>query len=667
MTVVHIDLPQRIMRWKRRGWDLYWYYALWQRLAGRTAERLHAEVEFDVVHHVSFANDWMPCGVAKLGVPMVWGPVGGASRLPLMPLRRWLGGRGMLTELARTTLTAIPRRIWGDASARRAAIVVAQNPDVARRFRRARSVVVEPNAAFTGEIPEHRGSEDGHTAVFAGRLLAWKGAALAIEAIAQRAASGWRLIVLGEGYELPRLRRLAHSLGVPERVDFRGHVSREVTLQTLAGSDALLFPSMHDQAGWIVGEASAMGLPVVCLDLGGPPTLAGINGHVVAARGGDLPGRLASALRDSAASPARPHDRWDAARLPSLVEGWYADAVAVGPATELAVMESLSRPRPTTNPYLIQLCQSLQRTPGIELSYFSWRRALFGEVDVFHVHWPELLMGGHRRSGRVARRLLTTAFLLRILITRVAVVRTLHNLERPSGLGRIDRLLLTCIDRLTTSTVTLNETTPVSSGQAHHTVLHGHYRDWFAHHPRHDARTGRVAYLGLIRRYKGVEQLIRAFLDWDSPDATLAVAGRPSTDELRHELQSLAGDDERISLAFRFLDDAELVARISESQLVVLPYRHMHNSGTVLAALSLDRPVLIPDNAVNRALADEVGDQWVHLFEGDLQANDLRLAMEATRAPRTSVPDLTRREWTAVGAQHAVAFRHAAALRRGRR
>lgn len=665
VTVVHIDPPARITRWKRRGWDLYWYYVLWQRLAGRTAASLHTEIGFDVVHHVSFANDWLPCGVARLGIPLVWGPVGGASRVPLKPLARWLGVRGTITEVARAALTALPRAVWGDAAARRAALVVAQNPDVAHRFRRARQVVVEPNAAFSGEIPVHRGSPSGRTAVFAGRLLAWKGAALAIAALAQPAAADWRLVLLGEGYELPRLRRLARALDLGDRVEFRGHVSREETLQTLATADALLFPSMHDQAGWIVGEASAMGMPVVCLDLGGPPVLADVNAHVVAVGPPDLPGRLAGALRDSGARPARRHGRWDASRLPTLVDTWYTIATR-GPSRDLAIMESLSRPRPTTNPYLIQLCRSLEQTPGVSLSFFSWRRALLGRLDVFHVHWPELLMGGHRLSGRIARRLLTAAFLVRIRLTRVAVVRTLHNLERPSGLARIDRMLLKAIDRVTTLVVTLNDETPLPEGMPRRTILHGHYRDWFDGYPRQDAVQGRIGYVGLIRRYKGVERLVEAFRDWDQQDASLVVAGRPSTTELRDELSALAAGDRRVDLVFRFLDDAELVERISDAELVVLPYRHMHNSGTVLAALSLDRPVLVPDNEVNRSLSDEVGAGWIHLFEGELSSDDLQRT-RSTLPPKDRHPDLRRREWKTVGAEHAQAFRAAAALRSGRR
>lgn len=666
VTVVHIDLPARVMRWKRRGWDLYWYYALWQRLAGRTAARLHAEIAFDIAHHVSFANDWLPCGISRLDVPVVWGPVGGASRVPIIALSRWLGVRGTVTELARTALTALPRAIWGDSTARRAALVVAQNPDVARRFRRARNVVVEPNAAFAEEIPPHQGSETGKTAVFAGRLLAWKGAALAIDAISRPAADGWRLLILGEGYERARLQRLARKLGVADRVDFRGHLPRAETLATLAAADALLFPSMHDQAGWIVGEASAMGLPVVCLDLGGPPTLADVNARVVSATAPHLPDRLAEALQDSSSVPGRAHRRWAEDRLPAIVGSWYATALS-GRRRPLVVMESLTRLRPTTNPYLVQLCEALEHTPGIQLSFFSWRRAILGRLDVLHVHWPELLVGGHRLSGRIARRALTAVFLLRARLTKVAIVRTLHNLERPSDMARIDLLLLDAVDRLTTMTITLNDDTPLPAGQPRRTILHGHYRDWFAAHPTPDAIDGRMGYVGLVRRYKGVEQLIDAFRALDAEGSSLSVAGRPSTDDLAAELTALAADDDRIDFHFRFLDDAELVARMSEAQFVVLPYRHMHNSGTALAALSVARPILVPDNEVNRALAVEVGEQWVHLFDGELTDADLSRVRTAIAAGLEGAPDLSQRDWSTVGAAHSAAFHAASALRRAGR
>jgi beta-1,4-mannosyltransferase len=105
---------------------------------------------------------------------------------------------------------------------------------------------------------------------------------------------------------------------------------------------------------------------------------------------------------------------------------------------------------------------------------------------------------------------------------------------------------------------------------------------------------------------------------------------------------------------------------VTSAQLVVLPYREMHNSGTALTALSLDRPVLVPDNEVTRRLAHEVGDAWVHHFRGDLDARDIETALdEAAALGDSDRPDLSLREWDRAGADHVRAYRRAVALLRG--
>jgi glycosyltransferase involved in cell wall biosynthesis len=172
--------------------------------------------------------------------------------------------------------------------------------------------------------------------------------------------------------------------------------------------------------------------------------------------------------------------------------------------------------------------------------------------------------------------------------------------------------------------------------------------------------------VGLVRRYKGVEDLVAAFIALDDPSLSLRVAGKPSSSELVDALTATAGGDERVTFDPRFLDDAELVHAISSSELIVLPYRHMHNSGTVLAALSLDRPVLVPDNEVNRALSEEVGAGWVHMFDGTLTPEALRTALDAARK-RAGRPNLSAREWPVSTDKHVAAFERAVHLaRRGR-
>lgn len=324
LHVAYLDLPPRLMRFKRRSWDLYWYYALWQRALARRARQLHARLRFDVAHHVTFANDWMPCGLNALSsVPLVWGPVGGASAPPIARLSRWLGLRGTLTELVRGSLTAIIRRFVGDRIARRAALVIAQNPEVARHFEPiAARVSVEPNACLE-DLPPRAETIHRKRAVFAGRLIALKGAALAIETISR--LDGWTLQLYGEGYEEQRLRRLAERLGVSDRVDFLGHRPRAEVLSAIATAEVFLFPSMRDQAGWVVAEASSIGCPVVCLPLGGPPALAGSNGHVASLEG-DIVLNLVDRVHDAVAAGGTPEDRWSSERLPDLLATWYAVA-----------------------------------------------------------------------------------------------------------------------------------------------------------------------------------------------------------------------------------------------------------------------------------------------------------------------------------------------------
>jgi beta-1,4-mannosyltransferase len=332
--------------------------------------------------------------------------------------------------------------------------------------------------------------------------------------------------------------------------------------------------------------------------------------------------------------------------------------------TSLTVLESFPPPRPKTNPYVIMLADALTATPGLRMLHFSWRAAILGRYDVFHVHWPELLASGQSPLKRIARQVLLALLLLRLWVTRTPVVRTRHNLGTHEGLTRREAALLRSLEHLTRLSIVINPVTAQDLGsQPTVEILHGHYRDWFDDYPRTTQVTGRLAYFGLVRRYKNVTGLVSVFRELAGP-YSLAISGNPHPEDLVGEIEALAAGDERIVLDLRFLADAELVSAVSEAELVVLPYREMHNSGSVLAALSLDRPVLVPANFVNDRLADEVGESWVLRYD-ELSAATLESALGRLAAqPLRGRPDLSGREWAAAGTDHLAAFRQAVAGRR---
>jgi beta-1,4-mannosyltransferase len=356
---------------------------------------------------------------------------------------------------------------------------------------------------------------------------------------------------------------------------------------------------------------------------------------------------------------------------PKLVGDYAERALVAGdtPDKPLRVLQSLRVVRPTTNPYLVMLNQRLRETPGLELLNFSYRTALLRSYEVFHVHWPEILLRGSTRLRTAVRQVLLVLVLLKLRLARVGVVRTVHNLHRPEGLRPHEHWLLEALDRLTVVCIHLNDHTPTRRHTTPVLIPHGHYRDWFANHLSSQARAGQFGYVGLIRRYKGVEGLLTAFRETSGhksgPSLSLHVGGKPSTKEMADALVAIAAADDRIHLQLEFLSDADLVRIVTSSELTVLPYRHMHNSGGALAVLSLGRPVLVPDNVVNRALREEVGWDWVHVFAGELTAEDLMSTLLRVRNRNGGLPDLTARNWDQVGAKHRDAYAQAVSRRRG--
>jgi glycosyltransferase involved in cell wall biosynthesis len=122
--------------------------------------------------------------------------------------------------------------------------------------------------------------------------------------------------------------------------------------------------------------------------------------------------------------------------------------------------------------------------------------------------------------------------------------------------------------------------------------------------------------------------------------ARLLIAGRPETEDLAREIVECAGEDPRVLLRLAVLPEEDVPAVIGAADLVALPYDELLNSGAALLALSLDRPVLVPDRGAMADLRLLVGADWVHLFSGALTPERLEraLTVAASDPPRAPAP-----------------------------
>jgi len=142
-----------------------------------------------------------------------------------------------------------------------------------------RSTVLYPPAPRRGYRTEAYGPEF----LFVSRLTPLKRCGLVLDALAQPAGAGLRLVVAGEGEESASLKRHAAELGLADRVTFVGRLTDEQLLDHLARCRAVVFPPLQEDYGFVTVEAFASRKAVItCRDSGGPAELVhdGVSGLV---------------------------------------------------------------------------------------------------------------------------------------------------------------------------------------------------------------------------------------------------------------------------------------------------------------------------------------------------------------------------------------------------
>jgi glycosyltransferase involved in cell wall biosynthesis len=271
LHVLWLELPRHIDPWELSGRRLGIgvHYLVWQELAFRRARTLHAELAFDFVHHVSLGTISAPPKLWRLGIPFVWGPIGGGQTSPGSFAGYFRGER--LREMLRTArLRLLPLSPSLRKAARRS-MVLATNKETEEILQKAGAMAVYPlldGALPAEQIPESpivRQPRAGMTLLWAGAFVPRKGLPLALEALRQ-SDPAIRLWVAGAGRKRAEWQALAARLGVSDRVEFLGLLSAQELQKRLREADGFLFTSLRDSFGTIILEAMSQSLPVIALD-----------------------------------------------------------------------------------------------------------------------------------------------------------------------------------------------------------------------------------------------------------------------------------------------------------------------------------------------------------------------------------------------------------------
>jgi len=255
---------------------------------------------------------------------------------------------------------------------------------------------------------------------------------------------------------------------------------------------------------------------------------------------------------------------------------------------------------------------------GVDARFFAGTRTCLKQrPDILYFDWIHRYCMGRSRLVTILKMLV---FFLDIQIVtkifRVPIYWTLHNLrshERavPDGWERLmQRYLARHTTRIRVFSENSIERVIARLGVDRRKLMvlpEGNYTGYYPNEiSRADARARLnlptdefvLLWLGNIRPYKGLSELIDAFRQVAQPNWRLVIAGQPYIESYAAQIIESIKADERMDFYPRFIPENELQVFYNAADAVALPFTEIENSASLTMTMGFRKPVVAPDLGV---------------------------------------------------------------------
>lgn len=159
-----------------------------------------------------------------------------------------------------------------------------------------------------------------------------------------------------------------------------------------------------------------------------------------------------------------------------------------------------------------------------------------------------------------------------------------------------------------------------------------------------------VVNFGLIKRYKNLETLIESFNNLSTTTDKLTISGYSEDASYLAELKTKINNTRiRLDPKSTIISDSALENLVDQADVIILPYRHILNSGSTFFALSRWKPVAAPREGALPELQEIVGSEWLYLYDGDISSQKLADIIAWRRTQNLSTPpDMSYYDWTKI-------------------
>ena len=276
----YYDPPKWLTFWKKGGRGVRTYYYIWMFTAALFMKKQN--IKFDIVHHVTFVNDWLPSFYHLLKTKQnkfVWGPIGSHEGIQAKFLD---GNKRKLIEKIRMFLQFFYRTIdpsFHTCKSKADCIVgITQNVRSKLNLDTKKMFIAEPaiamNKSILNDIKKPKKNHENFIILSVGRLLYIKNFKLTILSFSyflknNPHVDNAKLKIIGKGSDRKSLENFTKELGIENKVEFIGEIPRKEVQENFYNANLFLFPTL-ESAGFVTLEAMSNYLPVVAMKYGGP-------------------------------------------------------------------------------------------------------------------------------------------------------------------------------------------------------------------------------------------------------------------------------------------------------------------------------------------------------------------------------------------------------------
>ncbi|MDC9514542.1 glycosyltransferase [Pseudoalteromonas sp. CST5] len=290
-----------------------------------------------------------------------------------------------------------------------------------------------------------------------------------------------------------------------------------------------------------------------------------------------------------------------------------------------------------SNPYNYLLYTGMK---GADVSEFSFSEALKLNYDVIHIHWPEWYLN----SNFLIKAFFYSFTLIFVLsyakLFGKKIIWTVHNLKphkvKYKVLNRVFwKLYIPLVDGIVslsnTNEIVATEHFALPKKIKKTVVYHGLYSKIYENESsKYEARNKlgicedkRVfLFLGQIKKYKNLTELINVFNESDKlKNDVLLIAGKFESESYYQEVLTLKGSNENIIIYNKFIEDSDLQYFFNASDLSILPFKEIFNSGSALLSITFNTPVILPESNNFLEYGELFNKSIIHTYKNKITAD----------------------------------------------